>query len=526
MTKYLIKRILRALISVIIVVAVIMLMVYAWLDREAIFGSDPNYPKMLNNKRDTYMMSQWEKFGYLDYIPYTDYLSDEYKAGNITKEEMDAASKLGATAEKDNEATAKMVAAFYEKYDNVDGYQVERKDGMLKIGTVKYKEGGRPELYAYKDISLPKRLLNYFTGLIKVDNINNAEEVVGERGLTFTLHDPAYGGEKFSPAIMGNGTTHKYLLYCDDQFPYIHQNLATLNLGLSFSVNNNKEVWETMTGAQGPQKKSMVTYPSGVSEVTADDLHSLTYVPGSLANGGELIQRYYVDDYTGVTTAKSGMSQMGYSFVIGIISVILAYLLAVPLGITMALNKDKIIDKLGTFYIIFIMAVPSLGYIFIFRAIGSSMKLPTTFDMLEPSTLMYILPVISLALPSVANLMKWLRRYMIDQMNADYVKFARSGGLSESQIFTKHVLKNAIIPIVHGIPGSVLGALTGAIITERVYMVPGIGNVLTTAINKYDNGVIVGVALFYALLSVASFILGDVLMSVMDPRISFTSKQR
>ena len=57
-------------------------------------------------------------------------------------------------------------------------------------------------------------------------------------------------------------------------------------------------------------------------------------------------------------------------------------------------------------------------------------------------------------------------------------------------------------------------------------MVPGIGNVLTTAINKYDNGVIVGVALFYALLSVASFILGDVLMSVMDPRISFTSKQR
>ena len=154
------------------------------------------------------------------------------------------------------------------------------------------------------------------------------------------------------------------------------------------------------------------------------------------------------------------------------------------------------------------------------------MKLPTTFDMLEPSALMYILPVISLALPSVANLMKWLRRYMIDQMNADYVKFARSGGLSESQIFTKHVLKNAIIPIVHGIPAGVLGALTGAIITERVYMVPGIGNVLTTAINKYDNGVIVGVALFYALLSVASFILGDVLMSVMDPRISFTSKQR
>jgi oligopeptide transport system permease protein len=161
-----------------------------------------------------------------------------------------------------------------------------------------------------------------------------------------------------------------------------------------------------------------------------------------------------------------------------------------------------------------------------FRAIGGKMGLPTTFDMINPTTLMYVLPIISLALPSVANLMKWLRRYMIDQMNADYVKFARSGGLSEGEIFSKHILKNAIIPVVHGIPSSILFSLTGAIITERVYVVPGIGNVLTTAINAYDNGVIVGVTLFYAVISVAAVILGDVLMSMMDPRISFTTKAR
>ena len=144
----------------------------------------------------------------------------------------------------------------------------------------------------------------------------------------------------------------------------------------------------------------------------------------------------------------------------------------------------------------------------------------------NPSAVMFILPIVSLALPSVANLMKWLRRYMIDQMNSDYVKFARSGGLSEGEIFRKHVLKNAIIPIVHGIPGSVLGSLVGAIITERVYVVPGAGNMLTKAINQYDNGVIVGMTLFYAVISVISVILGDLLMSLMDPRISFTSKRR
>ena len=525
MTKYLIKRILRALFSVVLVIAVIMVMIYTWLDREAIFSSDPTYPKMLLNKKEIYMMQQWEKFGYVDFVLYTDYLTDEVKAGNMTQEEMKAVSSVGMKPEKDSEAVAQKIAEFTEKYEAM-GYKVKRLEGLAKIGTVKPKEGGNPYVYAYKDVPLMNRLVSYFTGLIKIDNIHNAEEVTGERGIEFTWYDPAYGGEKFSPAIMGNGTNYKYLLYCDDSFPYIHQNLVKVNLGLSYSVNNGIDVFTTMTEAQGPQKKSLITYPSGVVEETADDLHSLQYVPGSLESGGVLNQTYYVDDYTGVTTAKSGMSKMGYSFVIGIISVFLAYLLAVPLGITMALNKDKFIDKLGTVYIIFIMAVPSLGYIFIFRAIGSLIKLPTTFNVQTPSWLMYVLPVISLSLPSIANLMKWLRRYMIDQMNADYVKFARSGGLSESQIFTKHVLKNAIIPIVHGIPGSILGALTGAIITERVYMVPGIGNVLTVAINKNDNGVIVGVALFYALLSVTSFILGDVLMSIMDPRISFTSKQR
>lgn len=114
---------------------------------------------------------------------------------------------------------------------------------------------------------------------------------------------------------------------------------------------------------------------------------------------------------------------------------------------------------------------------------------------------------------------------MIDQMNSDYVKFARSGGLSEGEIFRKHILKNAAIPIVHGIPASVLGSLVGAIITERVYVVPGAGNLLTRAISAYDNGVIVGVTLFYALLSVVSVMLGDILMSVVDPRISFTTKK-
>ena len=71
----------------------------------------------------------------------------------------------------------------------------------------------------------------------------------------------------------------------------------------------------------------------------------------------------FTDDYTNVDTVKSGKSKIGYSFVIGIIAVILSYLIAVPLGILMARKKDKLVDQLGTIYIVFIIAVPSLAYI-------------------------------------------------------------------------------------------------------------------------------------------------------------------
>lgn len=524
MTKYLVSRVLRGLLSVIIVVGVVMVLIYSCLDRNLIFANDPVFSKHKSNAQEVYKMQQWEYYGYVDYVPYADFMQQLVSSGEITQPEFDAAIKFGNRAQQDSPAAAEYVRRFTEEYET-EGYTVVRLEGKTRGNTNKYLDGGEPRLYAYRDVPLLSRLWNYLTGLIRVDNIHAVQGDVGKRGLTFTLYDPAYGGEKFSPAIMGNGTVHKYLLYFDDRFPYLHQNLVTISLGKSYSVNKGIDVYHTMTDSQGARDMTMITYPSGNVEMSADDIHTAVYVAGSLAEGDAVVKRNFVDDYTSVTTRKMGLSKLGYSFVIGIISVLLAYALAIPLGILMALKKDKLPDKLGTVYIVFVMAVPSLAYIFLFKAIGEHLGLPTTFDMESPTWLMYVLPVISLALPSVANLMKWLRRYMIDQMNADYVKFARAGGLSESGIFRSHVLKNAIIPIVHGIPASVLGVLVGAIITERVYVVPGAGNLLTRAINFYDNGVIVGVTLFYAVVSVVSVILGDVLMSIMDPRISFTSKE-
>ncbi len=522
MSKYLVKRLIRGLISVVIIVAVIMLLVYTFIKREDIFKNDPNFSKKLSNARDVYQYERWEDFGYLDYVPYGDWLNMLVKDGTLTSEKRNEVAQFGYTEADDTPAVKEYVDKFKAYYQS-KGYTIVRLDADMKKITV----GGRQVLFAYKDIPVLTRLWKFFTSILEVDTIHyveNDEDLVGERGLTFTFFDPAAGG-KFSPAIMGNGTKHKYLLYFDNQFPFIHQNVVKFHLGKSFAVNRGVEVVETMTNKQGSIVKSEVTYPTGYVEETSDDLHTATFSPNANLDN-TFIKTRFTDKYTNVTSVKSSGSRITLSFIIGIISSIIAYLLGVPIGIAMARNKGKWFDKIATAYIVFILAVPSLVYIFIFRTVGMAAKLPGKFDIDSNNPLQFVLPIVSIALPSVAGLMQWLRRYMIDQMNSDYVKFARSGGMSERGIFSKHILKNAAIPLVHGIPGTILGALVGGFITETIYSVPGTGRMLTQAITLRDNAVIVGLAAFYSMLSIISLILGDILMALVDPRISFTDKAR
>ena len=129
MTKYLLNRILRSLFSVLMVVAIVMVLIYSCLDRTLIFMQDPLFSKVKSNGKEVYMMQQWERYGYLDYIPYADFMKDMLRSGEITQEEYDAAIKLGKNENADSDATAEMVKKFYEKYDEKDGYKVKRLEG-------------------------------------------------------------------------------------------------------------------------------------------------------------------------------------------------------------------------------------------------------------------------------------------------------------------------------------------------------------------------------------------------------------
>ena len=343
------------------------------------------------------------------------------------------------------------------------------------------------------------------------------------------------------PALVGNGTEHKYLIYFDDQFPFVHQNIVHINIG---SDLNNSSVYEQMfknrqaaTSTTSYIQRDLV-YPAYVDLPESQrpegsvylnspyDFHTLTYIGGSSQYSTDSNSDYvkYGGRYSYASFYTPGMTRVGYSFTIGIFATLIAYVLGIPLGILMARKKDTWVDKLGTAYIVFLIAVPSLSYLYMFRSLGGDLlHLPTSLTDGGPEVLLYLLPILSLALPSIAGEMKWTRRYMIDQMNSDYAKFAKSQGLSDGQIFTKHIAKNAIIPIVHGIPGAIIGCISGSLITEKIYAIPGTGKMLTEAINKSDNGVILGLTFLFSFLSILALILGDILMAMIDPRIQFSS---
>ena len=208
MTKYLIKRLLHGLLSVVAVVGLVMMLIYSLMNRNLIFVNDPQYTKLSNNVKTVYMHQQWEAYGYIDYENYTDFISQLHLQGEMTDSEYESAKILGRDATKDNKVTQKYVKMFTEHYEDL-GWKVTRLNA-ISYGGNRIAAGGDSKLLASRDIPIFKRMWEYFSKIIKIEDVNYAKNIVGDRGLTFTLHDPVYEGS-FSPAIIGNGTEHKYL---------------------------------------------------------------------------------------------------------------------------------------------------------------------------------------------------------------------------------------------------------------------------------------------------------------------------
>ncbi|GFN34271.1 ABC transporter permease [Tepidimicrobium xylanilyticum] len=217
-------------------------------------------------------------------------------------------------------------------------------------------------------------------------------------------------------------------------------------------------------------------------------------------------------------------AKIPYSVKFGLAAMALSLIVGVPLGVTMARSKNKFWDKLGTGYIVFINAVPAaVYYLFLQLYVTDIFKLPILFNPDRPAS--WVLPTISMSLGGTASYAMWMRRYMVDEINKDYVKLARAKGLREKTIMVKHVLKNAIVPMVQYLPTSLLYTVSGSIYIESLYSIPGMGGLLVDAVQRQDNTLVQALVLIYSSIGIIGLFLGDILMATLDPRIKLDRKE-
>ena len=207
----------------------------------------------------------------------------------------------------------------------------------------------------------------------------------------------------------------------------------------------------------------------------------------------------------------------------GLAAITMSLSLGLAMGIFQAREKDKVFDKIGTGYIVFINAVPAAVYfLFLQLYVTYYLKLPMLFDVNKPVT--WVLPAICMSLGGIAGYAMWIRRFMVDELNKDYIKLARAKGMSNTAVMFKHVLRNAFVPMAQYLPTSLLMTIAGSLYIESLYSIPGMGGLLIDAISRQDNPLVQALVLIYSSIGIVGLFLGDVLMALIDPRIRLEKK--
>ena len=151
----------------------------------------------------------------------------------------------------------------------------------------------------------------------------------------------------------------------------------------------------------------------------------------------------------------------------GLLSMALSMALGIPLGSAMARSKNRLCDKFGTVFIVLVNAVPSAVYYIYIQSYGSmALGVSMLFD--ADNWVSWILPVVSMSLGNIAYYAMWLRRYMVDELNKDYVRLARAKGVNSKDITKHHVFRNAFVPMIQYIPTSLLYTVGGSIYIESL----------------------------------------------------------
>lgn len=204
-----------------------------------------------------------------------------------------------------------------------------------------------------------------------------------------------------------------------------------------------------------------------------------------------------------------------YTLRLAITSALFSWIMGIPVGIISAVKKNKLVDHLSMGVSLFGVSMPVFWIALILQNTFMNILPVSGADRWQ----CYILPTVVLGWSSAGRIARLTRSNLLEVMRNDYIRTARSKGLSPFKVITRHALKNALIPVITVMAIQISSLLSGAVITESVFAIPGVGSLAVTAINKRDMPLLQGTVLFTAALIIAGNLVADILYSVIDPRI-------
>ncbi len=219
------------------------------------------------------------------------------------------------------------------------------------------------------------------------------------------------------------------------------------------------------------------------------------------------------------------LTVVGMSYLVGV-------LIAIPIGILSAYKQYSWFDQLGTFISMVGFSMPTFftGVVLIiifgvklqwFPSVYDTTLVVRDWDSFLAQVRQMVMPVAVLALYNAAQISRFMRASMLDNLGQDYVRTARAKGLSERTVVLKHVLRNSLIPVVTVIALGLPTVFGGAIITEQVFKVNGLGQLLISSIHANDIPMVLTLTFIFAILIVTFTLIADILYGVLDPRIRY-----
>jgi peptide/nickel transport system permease protein len=206
---------------------------------------------------------------------------------------------------------------------------------------------------------------------------------------------------------------------------------------------------------------------------------------------------------------------------------LVAVVIAIPIGVLSSIKQYSLFDQIATTLAFIGFSLPTFftGVLLIIIFSVRLRWLPFIYDVqvTDPVVMLRqaVMPVTVLALFQAAGLMRFVRSSMLDNVRQDYVRTARAKGLPEGGVVVRHVLRNGLIPVVTLLALGLPAVFTGAVVTEQIFRVPGIGSLLIASIQNSDTPVVMAITFLYAILVVVFNLFADVIYGLLDPRIKY-----